>query len=94
MQPRYVVYRDLRQRGFIVKLDQGDFNFRVYPRGASPHNSQAKNWVLAISEMDIFNIAALLVNAGHPPMQLLVEQEDLEHYFLRLVGAEGANTHE
>jgi len=60
LQSRYVVYRDLRQRGYIVKLDQGDFNFRVYSRGASPHNSQAKNWVLAISERDIFNIAALL----------------------------------
>ena len=31
-------------------------------------------------------IAALLVNAGQPPTQLLVEQEDLEHYFLRLIG--------
>ncbi|OPX63077.1 MAG: tRNA-splicing endonuclease [Methanomassiliicoccales archaeon PtaB.Bin134] len=60
LQPRYIVYRDLRQRGYIVKVDQGDFNFRVYPRGASPHNSQAKNWVLAISERDIFNIAGLL----------------------------------
>jgi ABC-2 type transport system ATP-binding protein len=30
-------------------------------------------------------IATLLVNASHPPTQLLVEQEDLEHYFLRLV---------
>jgi tRNA-intron endonuclease len=60
LQSRYVVYRDLRQRGYIVKLDQGDFNFRVYPRGSSPHNSQAKNWVLALSERDVFNIAALL----------------------------------
>ncbi len=60
IQSRYIVYRDLRQRGYIVKLDQGDFDFRVYPRGASPHNSQAKNWVLAISERDVFNIAELL----------------------------------
>jgi len=59
LQTRYVVYRDLRQRGYIVKLDQGDFDFRVYPRGANPHNSQAQNWVLAISERDVFNIAAL-----------------------------------
>jgi ABC-2 type transport system ATP-binding protein len=32
------------------------------------------------------SIATLLVNAGHPPTQLLVELEDLEHYFLRLIG--------
>lgn len=60
LQSRYLVYRDLRSRGYIVKLDQGDFHFRVYERGSSPHNSQAKNWVLAISERDVFNIAALL----------------------------------
>jgi ABC-2 type transport system ATP-binding protein len=32
------------------------------------------------------NIATRLVNAGHPPTLLQVDEEDLEHYFLRLVG--------
>lgn len=32
-------------------------------------------------------IAALLVEAGHPPTHLLIEEEDLETYFLRMVGA-------
>lgn len=31
------------------------------------------------------DIATRLVNVGHPPTMLNVEQEDLEHYFLRLV---------
>jgi ABC-2 type transport system ATP-binding protein len=35
------------------------------------------------------DIASLLVQAGTPPTQLLVEQEDLEQYFLRLVGMDG-----
>lgn len=34
-------------------------------------------------------IATLLVDAGHPPTLLKVEQEDLEGYFLRLVGMNG-----
>jgi ABC-2 type transport system ATP-binding protein len=34
-------------------------------------------------------IATRLVNAGHAPMMLNVEEEDLEHYFLRLVGVDG-----
>jgi ABC-2 type transport system ATP-binding protein len=34
-------------------------------------------------------VAALLVEAGAPPMHLTVEEEDLEHYFLRLVGVNG-----
>jgi len=36
-------------------------------------------------------VARLLVHAGHPPTMLKVEQEDLEHYFLRLVGMNGEN---
>jgi ABC-2 type transport system ATP-binding protein len=34
-------------------------------------------------------IAGLLVRAGTPPTQLLVEEEELEQYFLRLVGSNG-----
>jgi ABC-2 type transport system ATP-binding protein len=32
------------------------------------------------------DISARLVTAGHAPTMLTIEQEDLEHYFLRLVG--------
>ena len=39
------------------------------------------------------DVATLLVNAGHPPTQLLVEQEDLEHHFLRLVGLNADDAH-
>lgn len=38
-------------------------------------------------------IATLLVNANQPPTLLKVEQEDLEHYFLRLIGVEPKNGH-
>jgi ABC-2 type transport system ATP-binding protein len=34
------------------------------------------------------DVATLLVNAGHAPTMLFVEEEDLEHYFLRLIGME------
>jgi ABC-2 type transport system ATP-binding protein len=36
-------------------------------------------------------LATRLVKAGHAPTMLNVEHEDLEHYFLRLVGAEGGD---
>ena len=35
------------------------------------------------------DIATLLVRSGAPPTRLVVEEEDLEQYFLRLVGATG-----
>jgi ABC-2 type transport system ATP-binding protein len=37
-------------------------------------------------------VAIRLVNAGHAPTMLNIEQEDLEQYFLRLVGMDGDNT--
>ena len=39
-------------------------------------------------------INRLLVNAGIPPTQLMVEEEGLEEYFLRLVGVEGGRQNE
>jgi len=38
-------------------------------------------------------IATQLCRAGHPPTLLVVEEEELERYFLRLVGADGESTH-
>jgi ABC-2 type transport system ATP-binding protein len=35
------------------------------------------------------DVNSLLVKAGSPPTQLLVEEEELEQYFLRLVGMDG-----
>ena len=40
------------------------------------------------------DIASLLVKAGIPPTHLTVEEEELEHYFLRLVGMDGGPHHE
>jgi ABC-2 type transport system ATP-binding protein len=37
------------------------------------------------------DIATRLVNAGQAPMMLNIEQEDLEQYFLRLVGMDNSN---
>ena len=47
---------------------------------------------LAIERPDEIN--SLLVKAGTPPTQLVVEEEKLEQYFLRLVGMNGASENE
>lgn len=39
-------------------------------------------------------IVSLLVHAGVPPTQVLVEEEELEQYFLRLVGMSGGQNDE
>jgi ABC-2 type transport system ATP-binding protein len=38
-------------------------------------------------------ITSLLVQTGVPPTQVMVEEEDLEQYFLRLIGMNGEQSH-
>ena len=52
---RYIVYRELRQRGYIVKPGQPPLDFRVFPRGGSPNKTPSKWWVAAISERSTFD---------------------------------------
>jgi ABC-2 type transport system ATP-binding protein len=40
------------------------------------------------------DIASIMVTTGVPPTYLSVEEEELEHYFLRLVGMDGGLQHE
>ena len=47
---------------------------------------------LALERSDEIN--CLLVKAGTPPTQLLVEEEELEQYFIRLVGMDGGSHRE
>ena len=57
-----------------------------YPGQILPDGLLELDVPLAIEHPD--EIASLLVRAGTPPMQLLVEEEELEPYFLRLVGSD------
>jgi len=50
------------------------------------------NTTFAIEHPDDIN--RILVKAGISPTQLLVEEEELEPYFLRLVGEEGGQSDE
>ncbi len=59
-QVQYIVYRDLRQRGYVAKTYSGEFDFRVFPRGGTPTSSETKYWVLTFSERSIFDISTLL----------------------------------
>jgi ABC-2 type transport system ATP-binding protein len=53
------------------------------------------NGAVAVKDMAAIErpeeIATRLVNAGHAPTMLVADQEELEHYFLRLVGLDGEN---
>lgn len=57
---KYIVYRDLRSRGYLVKPAGEEFDFRVFPRGGTPSSAQTKNWVAAISERSLFRISPFM----------------------------------
>jgi ABC-2 type transport system ATP-binding protein len=77
----------VRARDFQVAwqgLASAGFAGTIHPDGTLELSQPA-----AIERPD--EIASLLVRAGTPPTQLLVEEEELEAYFLRLVGSNGGS---
>ncbi|MEE9236805.1 MAG: tRNA-intron lyase [Thermoplasmata archaeon] len=84
---RYLVYRDLRQRGYVVKPGIPPLDFRVFPRGTGPDKGPTKYWVLAISERSVFDIQELesyIADVANVRKQLIVavvdEESDITFY--------------
>lgn len=65
-------------------LRSAGFNAQIAPSGVILVKD-----MIAVEQPD--EIAARLVHAGYPPAMLIVEEEDLENYFLRLIGMEGGH---
>jgi len=63
-----------------------------HPADIIPDGSIELKNPAAIEHPDI--IASLLVAAGIPPTQLMVEEEELEQYFLRMIGIDGGKQNE
>jgi ABC-2 type transport system ATP-binding protein len=81
-----------RRRRLLVRARDIETARRVlstagYPGEIHPDGILELNQKPAIERPD--DIASLLVRAKTPPTQLLVEEEELEQYFLRLVGSNG-----
>lgn len=87
---RYLVYRDLRQRGYVVKEAPDPLDFRVYPRGGAPKRTPSKYGVLVFSERSAFDLDALgehVRRAAGARKNLLLavvdEESDLTYYAVR-----------
>jgi ABC-2 type transport system ATP-binding protein len=81
-----------RRRRLLVRARDVEAAQRVLSTAGHPGKILAGgllelNQTTAIEHPD--DIASLLVRAKTPPTQLLVEEEELERYFLRLVGSNG-----
>ena len=96
---RYLVYRDLRQRGYIVEARSGAVDFQVYPRGGAPKKTPSKYWVRALSERAVFDLAELLERAEEAAavrktllLGLVDEESDLTYYGVREAHPRGHRT--
>ncbi len=93
---RYIVFRDLRQRGYVVKAGAKPLDFRVLPRGGIPGKKPSKYWVLAISERGKFDLRKVIevvkrVRKVKKTLLLAVvdEESDLTYYKAKIVEPHG-----
>lgn len=93
---RYLVYRDLRQRGYVVEPQDGVVDFHVLPRGGAPRRTPSKYWVRALSERAVFDLAELLKRAEEAAsvrktllLGLVDEESDLTYYAVREASPRG-----
>jgi len=54
----YLVYRDIRQRGFVVKPESGKFDLSVFPRGSTMSDSRPLYLVRAVSERTALDLSS------------------------------------
>jgi len=94
---RYLVYRDLRQRGYVVRAGPPPVAFSVLPRGGTLHKTPSRFWVEAISEREPFDLARVvhLAERAQTARKLLWlgvvdEESDLTYYRLRRPTPTGA----
>jgi len=90
----YLVFRDLRQRGYVVKISEEGEGLDLYPRGGAPHSHSPKYIVKAISERSPFSISLISGWIGGLEKKKLIlgiadEEGDLTYYsakFFRMRG--------
>ena len=94
---RYLVYRDLRQRGYVVRSSPPPVAFTVLPRGGILNKTPSRFWVEAISERAPFDLARLfeLADRARGAKKLLLvgvvdEESDLTYYRVRRPTPHGA----
>ncbi len=94
---RYLVYRDLRQRGYVVRASPPPVAFSVLPRGGTLHKTPSRYWVEAMSERVPFDLAHLVELSERAQsakkvllLGLVDEESDLTYYRVRRPAPTGA----
>jgi len=85
----YLVYRDLRERGYILAIDNA---FYLYERGARPP-SPPSYLVIPVSEREIFSISKLIGLLEKNAMKIMIgvvdEEGDITYYISKFFEMRG-----
>lgn len=90
---KFLVFRDLRDRGFVVKTGyKFGFDLRVYPRGKKPGEAHSK-WVVNVCSQDckfampeISRMVRLSGNLNTTVLQAVVDAEnDINYYEVKRI---------
>lgn len=86
---RYMVYRDIRERGYVIQ--PGPHDFRVFRRGHKPGSGKSRYLIRVLSERDLVDFDRLdqdvltAVNMRKQYLLAVVDDEDeLTYYEVRL----------
>lgn len=86
---KYLVFRDLRQRGFIAKYETGDYDISVFPRGKTMSNSRPEFMVRAVSERNAIDISTFIREVSDTSKRkkkllygVVDEEGDLTYYIM------------
>ena len=96
----YLVYRDMRNRGFIVKAESGHFDLSVFPRGSTMSNSRPQYLVRAVSERDVLDLDVFSKEVSHTESKgkkllygVVDEEGDLTYYHMSAKDPRGRSLH-
>lgn len=85
----FLVYRDLRERGYAVQT--GPYDFRVFPRGSRPGTGQSRFLVRVLAERDLIDFGLLIkewTSSSHMRKQHLLavadDENELTYYEIRV----------
>ncbi|MDG6220211.1 MAG: tRNA-intron lyase [Candidatus Thermoplasmatota archaeon] len=83
---KYLVFREMRQRGYVVK-SHSPISFRVFPRGGVPGKNPSKYWLEAWSErkpVQLSQLRSMCASAKSVAKKLVVgvvdEEGDVTYY--------------
>ncbi len=96
----FLVYRDMRNRGFIVKAESGHFDLSVFPRGSNMSNSRPIYLVRAVSERDILKLDIFSKEVAHTESKgkrllygVVDEEGDITYYCMSSKNPTGGAPH-